>query len=68
METYEQHLAKQISVRFSIESVKEVELISAKPVQVFPKKIFIEEKSQTIDIAKSSYAKHNFWCDKSKLD
>ena len=66
--TYGQHLAKQVSVGFSIDPAEGVEPISARPAQVFPGKIFIEEKSRATDIAKSSHADLNFWCDGSKLD
>ena len=66
--TYGQHLAKQVSVGFSIDPAEEVEPISAMPVGVFPGKIFMEEKCTTIEIAKRGQADLILWCDGSKLD
>lgn len=66
--TYRQHLAKQISVRFSIDPAEGVEPISARPAQVFLGKIFIEEKSREIDRAKCNRANVTLWCNGSKLD
>ena len=68
--TYGQHLTKQVSVKFSIDSAEGVEPISAMPVQSFPGKICIEEKCKAIKIAKKAENLINltFWCDGSKLD
>lgn len=68
IKTYGQHLAQQVSVRFSIDLTEGVEPILAMPVQVFPGKIFIEEKSKAIEIAQGDQADFTFWCDGSKLD
>ena len=53
IKTYGQHLAKQVSVGFSIDPAGEVEPISAIPVEVFPEKIFMEEKCRATKIAKA---------------
>ena len=66
--TYGQHLAKQISVRFSIDPAEGVEPIIAMPAEVFPGKIFVEEKCRAIEIAKRDQADLSLWCDGSKLD
>lgn len=66
--TYGQHLARQVSVGFSIDPAEGVEPISALPVQAFPGKIFMEEKSKAIKTAKGDQADFTLWCDGSKLD
>ena len=68
--TYGQHLAKQVSTGFSIDPAEGVEPILAMPVQFFPGKICIEERSKAIETAKKADDRANLslWCDGSKLD
>ena len=66
--TYGQHLAKRVSIGFSINRAEGVEPISAMPVQVFPGKVFIEKRSRAIQVAKEDQADLALWCDGSKLD
>lgn len=54
--TYGQHLAKQVSVGFSINPAEKVEPISIRLAQVFLRKIFIEEKNRSINTAKCNRA------------
>ena len=66
---YGQHLARQVSVRFSIDPAEGVEPILANmPAQYFPGKIFMEEKSRAIEEAKNDQANLSLWCDGSKLN
>ena len=68
--TYGQHLAKQVSVSFSIDPAEGVEPILPMPIQSFPGKICMEEKCKAIEIAKKAgdQADLTLWCDGSKLD
>ena len=66
--TYGQHLARQISVGFCIDPAEGVEPISAIPPQVFPGKVFMEDKNGAIQMAKEELADLTLWCDGSKLD
>ena len=66
---YGQHLAKQISTRFSIDPAEGVEPILAISVQFFPRKICIEKRSKDIETAKKADDRANLtlWCNGSKL-
>ena len=66
--TYGQHLARQISVGFCINPAEEVEPILAIPPQVFPEKVFIEDRNRAIQMAKKRLANLTLWCDGSKLE
>lgn len=66
--TYGQHPARQVSIGFSIDPAEGVEPISAMPLQVFPGKVFIEERSRAIRMAKENLSDLTLWCDGSKLD
>ena len=54
--TYGQHLARQISVGFCIDPAEGVEPIVAIPPQVFPGKVFMEDRNGTIRMANEELA------------
>ena len=67
--TYGQHLARQVSVPFSIDPAKGVEpILAGIPAQYFPGKIFMEEKYKAIEKAKKDEANLSLWCDGSNLN
>lgn len=64
--TYGQHLARQVSVNYSIDSADGVEPISETSTATFPGKIVVEEKNQAIDRAETETANFVLWCVGSK--
>lgn len=66
--TYGQHLARKISVNYSIDPADGVEPISETSTATFSGKIVAEEKNQAIGRAKTETANFVLWCDGSKRD
>ena len=65
---YRQHLARQVSVRFSIDSSERVRPILANiSAQYYLREIFMEEKSRAIEEAKNNQTNLSLWGDGSKL-
>ena len=54
--TYGQHLARRISLGFCIDPAEGVEPILAIPVQVFPGKVFMEDRNRAIQVPKEELA------------
>lgn len=67
--TYGQYLARQVSVKFSIDPAEGVEPIPGASKATFPaEKIAIEEKNQAIIRVKKETADFILWCDGSESD
>ncbi len=66
--TYGQQLARQVSVRFSIDSAERTEPIWTIPSSVFPGELIIEDINRAILEAKAGSGNLKLWCDGSKLD
>ena len=65
---YGQRLARQVSVKFSIDPAEGTEPIWAMPGLSFPGKLIIEDRKRAILEAKGGMAHLKLWCDGSKLD
>lgn len=66
--TYSQHLARQLSVNFSIDPAEGVEPILEASTATFPGIIVVEGKNQEINRAKTGTADLVLWCDGFKRD
>ena len=66
--TYGQRLARQVSVKFSIDPAEGTEPIRAMPGSSFPGKLIIKDRNRAILKAKVEMAYLKLWCDGSKLD
>lgn len=68
IKTFGQHLARRVSVGFSIDPAEGTEPILVMPLKVFPGRVFVEERNRAFQVAKQGLANAILWCDRSKLD
>ena len=66
--TYSQRLARQVSIRFTLDPAEGTEPAWAIPNSVFAGELVIEDRNRAILEAKFGNAHLKLWCDGSKLD
>ena len=65
---YDQRLARQVSIGFSIDPAEGTEPIQTAPNPIFPGELIIKNRKKAILETNSTNADFKLWCDGSKLD